>query len=91
MLHNSEQERRAETRTKIQLGGLVIKSKLSELVGIIPGEDLQLDQSKWNQAGLLFSLLSDVYGKLRDMSPEEKQSHISKGLLSLKDDFFPEK
>jgi hypothetical protein len=90
IMHQAEKERRAETRTKIQLGGLVLKSKLANVVGITPGEDLQLDPQKWDQAALLLSLFTDMYEKARDMSSSEKQDHINKGLLGLKYDFFPE-
>ena len=40
--HFDTKERRAETRTKIQLGGLVMKSGLADLLNIQPGDDLQL-------------------------------------------------
>jgi len=90
VIHQTTKARRADTRTKIQLGGLVLKSKLADFIGINPGEDLQLDPQKWDQAALLLSLLSDTYETARDMSSSEKQHHINKGLLGLKYDFFPE-
>ena len=86
---NINNERKAVTRTKIQLGGLLVKSKLADLVGIIPGEDLQLDAEKWDQAALLLGLLNETYERDQSLSLEEKDHLIQKGTLSLKYDFFP--
>lgn len=40
----SKSQRKAEVRTKIQLGGLLIKSGLANEFAIHAGADLQLDQ-----------------------------------------------
>lgn len=45
--------RKAETRTKIMLGGLVLKSRLTDLLAITPGDDLQLDPSNWEKAAVM--------------------------------------
>lgn len=51
--------RKARTRTLIQLGGLIEKSGLFEKLGIIPGIDLQKDESmKSLVLGLLGGLLT---------------------------------
>lgn len=88
--HISTQERRAQTRTKIQLGGLVLKSKLAELVGINVGEDLQLDMQKWDQAALLLGLLMQSFDNAKSLTDLEKKDLINRGMLALKYDFFPE-
>ena len=87
---DANSERKAQARTKIQLGGLLIKSKLAELVGIEIGEDLQLDPKKWDQAALILSLLTEVAEKLPTLSDAERQEHINRGALGLKYDFLPE-
>jgi hypothetical protein len=45
--HNTSRNnlRKARTRTLIQLGGLVEKSGLFEVLGIIPGADMQKDET----------------------------------------------
>ena len=86
---NANSERRADTRNKIQLGGLVIKSKLAELVGIETGEDLQLDPTKWDQAALILSLLTEVAENVPTLTEAERQEHINRGTLGLKYDFLP--
>ena len=86
---NANSERKAQARTKIQLGGLVIKSKLAELVGIETGEDLQLDPTKWDQAALILSLLTEAAEKIPTLTDRERQEHINRGTLGLKYDFLP--
>lgn len=54
------QSRKAETRTKIQMGGLIIKSGLAEKLSIVPGDDLQLDIDKRDQAHVLLGILKSV-------------------------------
>jgi hypothetical protein len=88
--HISNQERRAQTRTKIQLGGLVVKSNLADLVGIEIGEDLQLDMTKWDQASLLLGLLMKAFESAKSLTDSQKQDLIHKGMLALKYEFFPE-
>lgn len=60
-----EGQRKAEVRTKIQLGGLIIKSQLTDLLAITPGDDLQLDPSKWEKAAVILGALVDAYEKLQ--------------------------
>ena len=52
--------RALETRTKIQLGSLVFKSGLAQLLDIMPGDDLQLDLDKRDQAHALLGILKDA-------------------------------
>ena len=63
-------ERRAETRTKIQLGGLVIKSGLAELLNIQPGDDLQLYEEHFDKAAILLGALLEASEFLDDKKTE---------------------
>lgn len=56
--------RKLETRTKIQLGGLIIKSGLSDILNISPGDDLQLDYSHIDKAHTLLGILKEVKEKI---------------------------
>ncbi len=53
-------ERRARTRTLIQLGGLLHKSGLTSLVDIEPGQDLQKDDECFDGVATLFGALLDL-------------------------------
>ncbi|MAP24313.1 MAG: hypothetical protein CMM87_02105 [Rickettsiales bacterium] len=52
--------RKQETRTKIQLGGLLLKSGLADCFDIFPGDDLQLDPEKHQLAMSLLGALIDL-------------------------------
>jgi hypothetical protein len=58
----TNQERAARTRTLIQLGGLVVKSGITEKLGVEMGADLQREEDQKKKAytllGLLISQLS---------------------------------
>lgn len=56
--------RKLETRTKIQLGGLIIKSGLADLLNIEPGDDLQSDSAKHDDAHIILGLLVEACEKL---------------------------
>src|SRR5262245_1399317 len=58
-------QRKAETRTKIMLRGLVLKSRLTDLLAITPGDDLQLDPNNWEKAAVVLGALVDAYERLR--------------------------
>lgn len=69
--------RKSHTRTKIQLGGLLLKSGLTELLDIDQGDDLQLDLLKKDKAYILLGILADSYNSLKD---EDSFAHyLSKG------------
>jgi hypothetical protein len=57
--------RKAEVRLKIQLGGLVLKSRITDLLAITPGDDLQLDPTKWQAAAVILGALTEAYEKLQ--------------------------
>jgi hypothetical protein len=53
-------QRKAETRTKIQLGGLIFKSGLADLLGIEPGEDMQFEVASLEKAAIVLGILIDA-------------------------------
>lgn len=57
--------RKAQTRTKIQLGGLLMKSGLTEFLDINGGDDLQLDSNKKDQAYILLGILADCCDNIK--------------------------
>ena len=68
--HFDTKERRAETRTKIQLGGLVMKSGLADLLNIQLGDDLQLYEEHFDKAAILLGALLDACEFLDDKKTE---------------------
>ena len=80
----SNQERRARTRTLIQLGGLIEKSSLMALVQIETGEDLQLDHNAFEKAATLFEILSDAYLKNEENSEKDFQKLKEDGIKKMK-------
>ena len=56
----SKNQRKAETRTKIQLGGLLIKSGIASKFAIHIGSDLQLDPDAQEKATLLLGALIEM-------------------------------
>jgi len=59
-------DRKAENRTKIQLGGLILKSGLAELLEINPGDDLQLDPIAREKATTLLGVLLNATEHLQN-------------------------
>lgn len=70
--------RKAETRTKIQLGGLVLKSEFAEKLGIEVGDDLQLDLTKRESTEMLLGALVDMKDRL-DQDPSLASSWSALG------------
>lgn len=66
----SKNQRKAEVRTKIQLGGLLIKSGLANEFAIHAGADLQLDQDEREKAMLLLGALIKMQ---QNLSPHLSQ------------------
>lgn len=66
-------QRAARTRTLIQLGGLLVKSKLVEHVGIELGVDLQQDEAQKKKAYSLLGLLLNQVSVSETMEDLEKQ------------------
>ncbi len=59
-------ERRARTRTLIQLGGLIEKSGLLEKLGLRIGADLQKDEEMYQPMLQLFGALCDIKEQLAE-------------------------
>lgn len=78
-------ERRARTRTLIQLGGLVNMIGLTDLCGITEGEDLQLDLSAQDKAATLLGMLVTLIEQLPPtLSNEQEKTFKQKGIRALK-------
>jgi Conjugal transfer protein TraD len=69
------QTRRAETRTKIQLGGLVFKSGLTDYLNICAGDDLQLDANKWDDTAVILGILLEGYEQVLHDKHHDKLNH----------------
>ena len=59
-------QRRAQNRTKIQLGGLMIKAGFTHQLGINGGDDLQLDPSARDKATLILGALIEACERAQD-------------------------
>jgi Conjugal transfer protein TraD len=66
-------QRAARTRTLIQLGGLLVKSKLVERFGIELGADLQQDETQKKKAYALLGLLLNQASISETMENLEKR------------------
>lgn len=58
--------RKAETRTKIQLGGLIVKANLLEPLNIHLGDDLQKDEQHFDNIATLMGGLLDLAKPLQN-------------------------
>ncbi len=52
--------RKAKTRTKIQLGGLLEKSGILDDLNLVPGDDLQRDPDCFDSAAILMGALCEL-------------------------------
>ncbi|OJX14344.1 MAG: hypothetical protein BGO77_05690 [Caedibacter sp. 37-49] len=59
-------DRKAENRTKIQLGGLILKAGLASHLEIEPGDDLQLDPVAREKAITLLGVLLHITEQLKN-------------------------
>jgi|GEM_PF-1653883 len=75
----SSSVRKQETRTKIQLGGLLLKSGLADCFDIFPGDDLQLDPEKHEYAMTLLGALIELK-KDAEKDPDIYQYWFSIGI-----------
>jgi hypothetical protein len=81
----SKAERRARTRTLIQLGGLVNMIGLTEICAIVEGEDLQLDLIAQDKAATLLGRLVTLTEQLPPApSIAELASFKQKGIRTFK-------
>jgi len=74
-LEASHAQRKEDTRTKIQLGGLVIKSGLAEAFLISLGADLQMEEAEKEKATLLLGALIDLRQSMANngLTPSQKE------------------
>jgi hypothetical protein len=83
--HQEKSERRARTRTLIQLGGLVNMIGLTEMCGIVEGDDLQLDIPAQDKAATLLGMLVTLIEQLPPtLSFAELESFKRKGIRVMK-------
>ena len=83
-------QRKAETRTKIQLGGLVIKSGLTDVFSISAGADLQLDGEMREKATLLLGALIETSQNLT-LNPNQKEGLAALGHAAFAEHFLTSK
>ena len=85
----SSDQRKAQNRTKIQMGGLVLKSGLADALGITLGADLQLDTLEREKATtLLGALIEATENLLEDRIGEIKQTWDYRGEKALRETFL---
>ncbi|HCU06407.1 MAG TPA: hypothetical protein DIC42_02325 [Holosporales bacterium] len=78
-------DRKARTRTLIQLGGLLNITNLLELTNINLGEDLEIDQINQDKAATLLGLLQHLTETMPPLlSPEQQNDFKQKGIRILK-------
>ncbi len=82
--------RRAETRTKIQLGGLLLKADLVDQFEIVLGSDLQQDVDAREKATLLLGSLIDLSQRLQ-ADPSLKNNWSILGRSAMIESFLTEK
>ena len=58
--------RKAETQTKIQLGGLIVKAGLLEPLDLHPGDDLQKDEQNFDAVTTLMGAFLDLANPLQN-------------------------
>lgn len=80
-----EQDRKARTRTLIQIGGLVKLCGLMETCGIEEGDDLQHENDVDNRAPLLLGILIEAVQNLPSSpSQEDIEQWKTMGINALK-------
>lgn len=79
-------DRRARTRTLIQLGGLVEKSGLMEVLGIEIGQDLQKDPNLFSKVAILSAVLNENTQVLSNSSDQDLAKWIALGRDMLRDE-----
>lgn len=78
-------ERKARTRTLIQLGGLINMIGLPELCGIREGDDLQFDIESMNRSAVLLGLLTTLQEQIPPtLTEEEIDLYKNKGIRTMK-------
>ena len=89
-MNTENTQRRSETRTKIQLGGLLLKAGLVDQFDIELGSDLQQDFDAREQATLLLGALIDLSKQLEN-DPHLKHNWAILGRSAMIDQFLAQK
>lgn len=63
--------RKAETRTKIQLGGLIVKAGLLEPLHLQTGDNLQKDEQNFDAVATLMGAFLDLADPLHNNSAQK--------------------
>ncbi len=80
----NERDRKARTRSLIQLGGLVSVSNLGEYCGIELGKDLQTDETLKENVEMFLGLLMSIAEQLpHPVTPSVRENFIDKGKRAL--------
>lgn len=80
----NERDRKARTRSLIQLGGLVSVSNLDEYCGIELGKDLQTDDTMRENVEMFLGLLINISEQIPHPLPDSvRQNFIAKGKRAL--------
>lgn len=91
-LRRETADRKADTRTKVQLGGLILKSGLASFLEIEPGDDLQLDPIAREKATTLLGVLLHITEQLQnDPEGSLKQECSHRGMKSMVQQFLRSK
>ena len=80
------EDRRARTRTLIQLGGLVEKSGLMDVLGLEMGQDLQKDPTLFSKVAILSAIFNENTKIFTNISDGEIANWIKSGRDILKGD-----
>ncbi len=80
-------DRRARTRTLIQLGGLVENSGVLDVLGITMGQDLQKDPTLFNKVAILSAALKENTKVISQLSETDLVKWIASGRNILKGEY----
>jgi Conjugal transfer protein TraD len=78
------QQRKARTRTLLQLGGLIVKAGITEKLGIKIGTDLQKDELQKKKACTLLGLFITQLSVPTEIEKIKEAENLGKQFLSQK-------
>ena len=77
-----DHQRKARTRTLLQIGGLIVKSGITEKLGITIGADLQKDEHQKKKAYTLLGMLITQLFVPAEIDKMEEAENLGKQFLS---------
>jgi len=81
----TKRQRKARTRTLIQMGGLLNLTNLPEILGIAEGDDLQGDIHNMDKAAILLGMIMSLQENLpHDLTPSQIEAFKKIGVRHLK-------